>query len=111
MISLLNGGVSGPQLLALMIGPADCRGATRDRKSTRLNSSHGYNSYAAFCLKENWCGRHAFLTLIVVPSRVLLGRDLRFIMASRTRVHDLRRGAVLNHLLRVVPRLPRQDAV
>src|SRR5687768_1764996 len=24
----------------------------RDRKSTRLNSSHGYNSYAAFCLKK-----------------------------------------------------------
>src|ERR1041385_1286301 len=23
---------------------------TRDRKSTRLNSSHGYNSYAVFCL-------------------------------------------------------------
>src|SRR2546429_2460047 len=23
-----------------------------DRKSTRLNSSHGYNSYAAFCLKR-----------------------------------------------------------
>src|SRR5687768_18262925 len=23
----------------------------RDRKSTRLNSSHGYNSYAVFCLK------------------------------------------------------------
>src|SRR2546429_1907352 len=25
----------------------------RDRKSTRLNSSHGYISYAAFCLKQN----------------------------------------------------------
>src|SRR2546429_5655599 len=24
----------------------------RDRKSTRLNSSHGYISYAAFCLKK-----------------------------------------------------------
>src|SRR2546422_6820609 len=23
-----------------------------DRKSTRLNSSHGYNSYADFCLKK-----------------------------------------------------------
>src|SRR2546422_4236624 len=23
-----------------------------DRKSTRLNSSHGYNSYAAFCFKK-----------------------------------------------------------
>src|SRR2546429_6453701 len=24
----------------------------RDRKSTRLNSSHGYTSYAVFCLKK-----------------------------------------------------------
>src|SRR2546422_4000294 len=28
------------------------RGSTRDRKSTRLNSSHGYISYAVFCLKK-----------------------------------------------------------
>src|SRR2546429_2575527 len=26
---------------------------SRDRKSTRLNSSHGYISYAVFCLKKN----------------------------------------------------------
>src|SRR2546429_2895725 len=26
---------------------------TKDRKSTRLNSSHGYISYAVFCLKKN----------------------------------------------------------
>src|SRR2546422_7800227 len=31
--------------------PAGPRGA-RDRKSTRLNSSHGYISYAVFCLKK-----------------------------------------------------------
>src|SRR5256884_1995631 len=29
---------------------AACR---EDRKSTRLNSSHGYISYAVFCLKQN----------------------------------------------------------
>src|SRR2546422_2076186 len=28
------------------------RAARRDRKSTRLNSSHGYISYAVFCLKK-----------------------------------------------------------
>src|SRR2546422_5478970 len=28
------------------------RGETPDRKSTRLNSSHGYISYAVFCLKK-----------------------------------------------------------
>src|SRR2546429_3461263 len=27
-------------------------GTWRDRKSTRLNSSHGYISYAVFCLKK-----------------------------------------------------------
>src|SRR2546429_5361930 len=27
-------------------------GKERDRKSTRLNSSHGYISYAVFCLKK-----------------------------------------------------------
>src|SRR2546422_1980383 len=30
--------------------PPRCR--SRDRKSTRLNSSHGYISYAVFCLKK-----------------------------------------------------------
>src|SRR2546422_1977906 len=29
-----------------------CSGAATDRKSTRLNSSHGYISYAVFCLKK-----------------------------------------------------------
>src|SRR2546422_6000101 len=28
------------------------RGVLQDRKSTRLNSSHGYISYAVFCLKK-----------------------------------------------------------
>src|SRR2546422_1134150 len=31
---------------------AHLRGLGRDRKSTRLNSSHGYISYAVFCLKK-----------------------------------------------------------
>src|SRR2546422_7883968 len=35
------------------IGDADIYiGDVRDRKSTRLNSSHGYISYAVFCLKK-----------------------------------------------------------
>src|SRR5205809_2204116 len=29
--------------------------ARADRKSTRLNSSHGYISYAVFCLKKKKC--------------------------------------------------------
>src|SRR2546422_5231867 len=31
--------------------PSSCR-PPADRKSTRLNSSHGYISYAVFCLKK-----------------------------------------------------------
>src|SRR2546429_6904370 len=34
----------------------------RDRKSTRLNSSHGYISYAVFCLKKKKYTSHKFLT-------------------------------------------------
>src|SRR2546429_4742813 len=32
--------------------PEEIGGFGRDRKSTRLNSSHGYISYAVFCLKK-----------------------------------------------------------
>src|SRR5687768_18115929 len=35
----------------LAAGPVD-GGQQRDRKSTRLNSSHGYISYAVLCLKK-----------------------------------------------------------
>src|SRR2546422_6156081 len=31
---------------------------TKDRKSTRLNSSHGYISYAVFCLKKKKKMKH-----------------------------------------------------
>src|SRR2546422_7926450 len=33
-------------------GPFRTLNAISDRKSTRLNSSHGYISYAVFCLKK-----------------------------------------------------------
>src|SRR2546429_6526060 len=33
-------------------GTSDVGKPKRDRKSTRLNSSHGYISYAVFCLKK-----------------------------------------------------------
>src|SRR2546429_5382390 len=39
--------------LAPAVVPSPGEKATlRDRKSTRLNSSHGYISYAVFCLKK-----------------------------------------------------------
>src|SRR2546422_3526190 len=38
-------GAPPPRVLELVV-------LCRDRKSTRLNSSHGYISYAVFCLKK-----------------------------------------------------------
>src|SRR5207244_11592092 len=37
-------------------------GSTKDRKSTRLNSSHQIISYAVFCLKKKKIEHHAALT-------------------------------------------------
>src|SRR2546422_1150778 len=62
-----RGAASPPRLVLIGYRGAECRGqgtvfgptilrsrrARRgDRKSTRLNSSHGYISYAVFCLKK-----------------------------------------------------------
>src|SRR2546429_277516 len=51
------------------VPPMPCaRRKTSDRKSTRLNSSHGYISYAVFCLKKkkrtphSLCAWHAACT-------------------------------------------------
>src|SRR2546422_7915678 len=43
----------GPDVAASPVSPDVRRAGHRlDRKSTRLNSSHGYISYAVFCLKK-----------------------------------------------------------
>src|SRR5687768_17867656 len=41
-----------PQELRVRAGRVDAELLLEDRKSTRLNSSHGYISYAVFCLKK-----------------------------------------------------------
>src|SRR2546429_6261933 len=41
---------------------------TGDRKSTRLNSSHGYISYAVFCLKKKKTTSTFILTLCVTKT-------------------------------------------
>src|SRR2546422_7300156 len=48
-----SGGSAAPRP-ASRTGSSACRRrpGPRDRKSTRLNSSHGYISYAVFCLKK-----------------------------------------------------------
>src|SRR2546429_7336459 len=42
----------------------NARGPGGDRKSTRLNSSHGYISYAVFCLKKKNHDRSLFLSVL-----------------------------------------------
>src|SRR2546422_1718864 len=44
---------------------------SRDRKSTRLNSSHGYISYAVFCLKKKKTKRTVRYKEITVAPRSL----------------------------------------
>src|SRR5205809_3718689 len=46
--------------------------SARDRKSTRLNSSHGYISYAVFCLKKKKKNRIQSLTIIPTPLSLCL---------------------------------------
>src|SRR3712207_6980911 len=45
---------------------------SRDRKSTRLNSSHANISYAVFCLKKKIHLLPFFLVLLYTPASLLL---------------------------------------
>src|SRR2546422_6830275 len=44
-------------------------GGPSDRKSTRLNSSHGYISYAVFCLKKKKNSVLRFATVFRIAAR------------------------------------------
>src|SRR2546429_4838422 len=75
-LALLPG--DGETVGAALVGDARvCGVAFTDRKSTRLNSSHGYISYAVFCLKQKIAtpalhqqGVHARLTFDIAPIRL-----------------------------------------
>src|SRR2546429_975600 len=43
----------------LGLGWSNSKSSEQDRKSTRLNSSHGYISYAVFCLKKKTHARES----------------------------------------------------
>src|SRR2546429_2637725 len=65
-----------PRMAVTAPTPAQLR--NRDRKSTRLNSSHGYISYAVFCLKkkntwlmDNLTGRMEFQHLEIDRTHAL----------------------------------------
>src|SRR2546422_2427638 len=49
---LRRGRVLSCSVLSMTWYRASAFSASTDRKSTRLNSSHGYISYAVFCLKK-----------------------------------------------------------
>src|SRR5438034_11632247 len=51
-VALLDGKLSDGEIAAVAADKSDVRAVQRDRKSTRLNSSHTVISYAVFCLKK-----------------------------------------------------------
>src|SRR2546429_6764465 len=54
-----------PRPARVLVSPLR-RARQTDRKSTRLNSSHGYISYAVFCLKKNKCTSLIFASLFAI---------------------------------------------
>src|SRR5687768_18098287 len=59
-----------PRALGALIALYEHKVFVQDRKSTRLNSSHGYISYAVFCLKKKKKKQRQ-------PSHYLHPRDLQ----------------------------------
>src|SRR5256884_1159340 len=54
-----------------------------DRKSTRLNSSHGYISYAVFCLKKkNYLFEQIYSNLMLTEARVVSCRMAEILRAT-----------------------------
>src|SRR5687768_17895079 len=47
-------------------------GEQKDRKSTRLNSSHGYISYAVFCLKKKTKENKEILILVLSVAEIFI---------------------------------------
>src|SRR2546422_8189411 len=51
-LAVMRGDVNAPPPRDQLALHRALEAVNRDRKSTRLNSSHGYISYAVFCLKK-----------------------------------------------------------
>src|SRR2546429_4469758 len=64
-----------PEIAWVGLTESDARES--DRESTRLNSSHGYISYAVFCLKKKKC---------LIPSRRVVQNNRR-IQTRIVRMH------------------------
>src|SRR5687768_14548275 len=74
----------------------------RDRKSTRLNSSHGYNSYAVFCLIKNNLSHLGFLAgqigrlITISTTPVIAGDSFEMDAVGALRLSPLRRGLAID---------------
>src|SRR5256885_5326202 len=64
---------------AISAGTLVPRGTKRDRKSTRLNSSHLVISYAVFCLKKKKMKPHFASTPRHVPYCILFDTQSRYV--------------------------------
>src|SRR6266852_9065064 len=55
----------------------------RDRKSTRLNSSHGSISYAVFCLKKKKIRHPWRFKIVIIDIQITLKQMLRYFIGIR----------------------------
>src|SRR2546429_1023640 len=83
-------------------GAGNMLGRQQDRKSTRLNSSHGYISYAVFCLKKK--------KTEVDRRRVAHAAPQAFVLAQ-PRAHILHHVALRVVILECVARVPVTEAL
>src|SRR3989449_2158441 len=72
--------------------PTARRNAGEDRKSTRLNSSHGYISYAVFCLKKKRHPRR--FKIVVIDIQITLKQMLRDFIGIR--VNRAKKSGMVN---------------
>src|SRR2546429_7790720 len=68
------GGVGGPLRAEAVERPGAPEPHDTDRKSTRLNSSHGYISYAVFCLKKKK-KKHKHIANVYIISTLISTAD------------------------------------
>src|SRR6266436_552030 len=89
-----------------------CTRCGSDRKSTRLNSSHGYISYAVFCLKKKKpfiLGLAAQILAVFVSEKAVRGWVIRSLGAhwNVQVVYSTRLGVVTSFFFLMIRRPPR----
>src|SRR2546430_12636907 len=68
-------------MMLRVIGKSEYRRPVRDRKSTRLNSSHSQISYAVFCLKKKKITEQSHMTHLILYDSIY---ELHLFLAPRT---------------------------